>query len=107
VTQLPTLPAGVWRHYKGQHYQVLGYGHDADFEDRVVVIYMGLELDGAKTGPRFAVREYTDFLANVHIGELGETWETCPGRYCPINRLDWQETHVQRFTYVGASWEGQ
>lgn len=30
LPELPELPAGVWRHYKGPLYQVLGYGHDSN-----------------------------------------------------------------------------
>lgn len=54
---LPDLPAGVYRHWKGPLYHVLGYGHDANSDlDRAVVIYIGLQLQGAHTGPRLAAR---------------------------------------------------
>lgn len=63
---LPDLQAGVWQHYKGPKYLVLGYGHDANYEGRDVVVYVGLELDEAKRGPRLAVRAVEDFLGRVH-----------------------------------------
>jgi hypothetical protein len=34
LVSLPDLPAGVWRHWKGRDYLVLGLGHDADHEGR-------------------------------------------------------------------------
>lgn len=77
--RLPDLPAGVWRHYKGPLYQVLGYAHDADDDERVVVVYFGLELDDAHEGPRMAVRDAESFLGMVMVGD---------------NEV------VQRFTYV-------
>ena len=32
MSGLPELQAGVWRHWKGADYLVLGLGHDADVE---------------------------------------------------------------------------
>ena len=81
--ELPDLPAGVYRHYKNHLYLVLGYGHDSNYEDRLVVVYVGLELDEAKTGPRLAVRTVEDFFAAVDLPD---------------------GTRVQRFTYVGPSY---
>ncbi len=63
---LPELPAGVWRHYREGHlYEVLGYAVDANNEDRRVVVYVGLQLDGARPGPRLRVRTVEDFFADV------------------------------------------
>ena len=70
---LPDLPAGVWRHWKGNDYLVLGLGHDADVEGRTVVVYVPLY---DVPGPRLAVRTLEGFLE-----------EASPG--------------VPRFTYVG------
>jgi hypothetical protein len=83
---LPDLTAGVYRHYKGHLYLVLGYGHDSNYEGREVVVYVGLELDDANTGPRLAVRTVEDFFATVQPEGSSE--------------------RVRRFTYVGPSWEG-
>jgi hypothetical protein len=135
MSSLPALRAGIYRHYKGNLYQVLGYGHDANADEfysryspsgdgrdiqavrafpvgRDVVIYIGLQLDGAHTGPRLAVRTATDFNAEVHLGN--------PDRYeegtacvdgCKYKRLNGNEPTrlhqtVWRFTYLGPSWEG-
>jgi len=96
---LPELPAGVYRHYKQRYYLVLGYGHDANFDDRWVVVYVGLELNDAHSGPRLAVRSVEDFLA----------WVTPEGSIVANQDLPGSEHakhgHVRRFTYVGPSWE--
>ena len=62
---LPELQAGVWRHWKGQEYLVLGLGHDADDPDRTVVVYVPLY---AVPGPRLAVRTVEAFLGDVEPG---------------------------------------
>ena len=63
--QLPELRAGVWRHWKGADYLVLGLGHDADVEGRTVVVYVPLY---DVPGPRLAVRTVEAFLADVSPG---------------------------------------
>lgn len=88
---LPTLYAGIYRHYKGPLYMVLGYGHDANEDGRTVVVYVGLELTGAKSAERICVRTAEDFFATVdpRTGAAIEFWdgtEPCP---------------VARFEYVG------
>lgn len=123
MPKLPDLRAGIYRHYKGQHYQVIGYGHDANAADlyvkwdgidgrdpclhrpvgaeRFVVIYMGLELTDAHDGPRWAVRSVDDFFAWVHA-EDGERCDRV-GRgstWCAYH----QRTVVPRFDYVGPMW---
>jgi hypothetical protein len=96
---LPTLPSGIYRHYKQRHYLVLGYGHDANYEDRWVVVYVGLELNDAHSGPRLAVRTVEDFLA----------WVTPEGtmvadQYQPES-MQIKQGHMRRFTYIGPSWD--
>jgi hypothetical protein len=61
----PDVPAGVWRHWKGADYLVLGLGHDADVADRVVVVYVPLY---PVPGPQLAVRTVESFLAEVSPG---------------------------------------
>ena len=84
------MHAGIWRHYKGPLYLVLGTAHDANadslydenavaniaeqatsgtdpLEEREVVVYVPLQLDGAHLGPRMAVRTRSDFEANCCI----------------------------------------
>jgi hypothetical protein len=64
---LPLLPAGIYRHWKGHLYQVLGYASDSNDEGRIVVVYVGLELDGAPPGPRMHVRTASDFHGSVEV----------------------------------------
>ena len=119
------LKAGVYRHYKGPLYLVLGLAHDANADtlhritfnssgmvahqlgERTVVVYIGLQLTDAHNGPRIAVRTYDDFLAmvytdNEHLGEVcshvarGSTW--CSDR---------ERWVTPRFEYIGPTWEGQ
>ena len=62
---LPDVPAGVWRHWKGRDYLVLGLGHDADHEGRTVVVYVPLY---DVPGPRLAVRTLEDFVGEASPG---------------------------------------
>jgi hypothetical protein len=62
---LPELPAGVWRHWKGRDYLVLGLAHDADVEGRTAVVYVPLY---DVPGPRLAVRTVEGFLEDVEPG---------------------------------------
>ena len=95
------IQMGIYRHYKGQLYQVLGIAHDANADalcggnvgtswdhgqfkplgQRTVVVYMPLQLDGAHLGPRMAVRTIEDFLDDVDLHDGKST--------------------VPRFTYLG------
>lgn len=88
---LPDLRAGVYRHYKGKLYLVLGYGRLSDIdEDRAVVVYIGLELSDASEGPRLQVRSAEGFWNYVTTdGEVA----------------DQMRAGVPRFTYVGPVWE--
>ena len=61
----PDVPAGVWRHWKGKDYLVLGLGHDADVDGRTVVVYVPLY---DVPGPRLAVRTVGGFLEEVSPG---------------------------------------
>ena len=62
---LPELRAGVWEHWKGQRYLVLGLAHDADVDGRTVVVYVPLY---DVPGPRLAVRSVEGFLEDVAPG---------------------------------------
>lgn len=106
-----TLRMGIYKHYKGPLYQVLGLGHDANHDDRVVVVYIPLQLDGAHLGPRIAVRTIEDFETAVHVSEARDNWPPCPGpERCPIIQrtaagqvilAHYDLTHRKRFTYLG------
>jgi len=91
VSQLPDLLTGVYQHYKGPLYLVLGYGHDANHEDRQVVVY----IDGAHTEPRLAVRDVDDFFAIV---------DSADGSVL-VNARTPSLAHPRRFTYLGSTWE--
>jgi hypothetical protein len=93
-TPLPDLPAGVYRHYKGHLYLVLGYARDSNDETRVGVVYIGLDLDGAKSPERMHFRSAYDFHATV--------WPE-DGRALLDCEVDLTPNAVPRFTYVGPS----
>lgn len=99
MSDLPELPAGVWKHYKSGLYLVFGYGHDSNYEGRVVVVYIGLQLDDAKTGPRLAVRTVEDFFSWV-VPTTGEVVQP----YDPDGLF--ADYAVERFRYLGPSWDG-
>jgi hypothetical protein len=96
---LPPLPSGIWRHYKGPLYLVLGYGHDANDEQRPVVVYVGLQLDQARPGPRLAVRTATDFHAVVHDdGQTCSTPEQCARQDGGLRQYDREHRRRSRAT---------
>ena len=58
------MRTGLYRHYKGQFYLVLGTGHDSNHPRREVVVYVPLYV--AK-GPRLAVRDRDEFEGTVEV----------------------------------------
>lgn len=86
------VQAGVWQHWKHpqrpRQYLVLGLAHDANEDDREVVVYVPLYVDPTQTGPRLAVRTVEDFLAYVDPVTGRHAIEGTPGA-------------VPRFTYLG------
>ena len=76
---LPEVPAGVWRHWKGADYLVLGLGHDADVEGRTVVVYVPLY---DVPGPRLAVRTVEGFLGMPRPGCRGSSTAGRADRWC-------------------------
>ncbi len=84
---LPVLPAGVYRHYKGHLYLVLGYAQDA-LDDRIQVVYIGLDLAGLPSPMRMRTREVGDFFACVDPA----TGDTLP---------EVDDRSVPRFRYTG------
>jgi hypothetical protein len=127
---LPPLKSGIYRHYKGHLYQVFCYAHDSNadgtpegiwectdlavaraaqvtytrpLEERIVVVYMGLELDAANLGPRMAVRSWHDFHLSVcwnpdceRYGTVGDG-TAVDAEHCSLctSRLE------RRFRYLG------
>ncbi len=56
------METGTYEHWKGPQYLVLGLGHDANDDDRTLVVYLPLyPVDG----PPFAVRTLEDFTSWV------------------------------------------
>lgn len=86
-----SLFAGIYQHYKGHPYLLLGQAHDHDNPGRIVVVYVGLSLDGAKDGFRMKVQGADIFTGYVNP-ETGEPIETWDGT---------QPEPVRRFTYLG------
>lgn len=111
------IKMGIYRHYKGQLYQVLGIAYDANTDefytmrgpqyvnevgDRTVVVYMSLQIDSAHLGPRMAVRTIEDFTAIVCRGGFAQL---CPhfGKQITLGSVCGQRGHaVPRFTYLGS-----
>ena len=75
------METGTYEHWKGPQYLVLGLGHDANDDDRTLVVYLPLyPVDG----PPFAVRTLADFRSWVDPA----TGETTPeGTGVPRFRL--------------------
>lgn len=105
TSQLPTLRAGVYRHFKGHYYQVLGYAEDADdtqtnheVRPRVVVVYVALYVQPERLGPRLYVRSAADFFVQV-CSYSGKPPAECSGHDCASSLVD-------RFTYLAPEWVG-
>lgn len=83
VSGLPELPAGVYRHYKGHLYLVLGYAQNAtnDEDGKIYVVYVGLQTDGQPSPMRMRLRQVDEFWGTVR-NEALDRWDA-------------------RFTYVG------
>lgn len=82
------VPAGVYRHYKGERfYLVLGLGHDANDASRTVVVYVPLYVSAQEPGPRLAVRTLDDFTSWVDPSTRRTAAPAAPGA-------------VRRFTFV-------
>ena len=62
------IPAGIWRHYKGGYYLVLGIAEDGEDGSRDVIY---VSLTGAKLpGPRMRKQVVERFLGTVTVGRL-------------------------------------
>lgn len=112
--------AGVYRHYKGPLYLVLGLAHDANAEefftadeekyfptgDRAVVVYVPLQLDGAHTGPRMAIRTDREIGDAFYDIVCTRSEHTHYGEAVPLEEQVVCNA-VERFTYIGPTWEGE
>lgn len=129
-TQEDSFRAGIYRHYKGQFYEALHLASDSngdelvqfrdrydfnagweDMDGRIVVVYVGLELDGAQAGPRHHTRTLSDFFAYVHPAGSPHP----EGTVCPPEHVIWRgnrfvasthsmEQRIPRFTWMGPVW---
>jgi hypothetical protein len=106
------IKLGIYRHYKGGLYQVLGIGHDANADEltvanstaywdednmrsiplgeRTVVVYLPLQLNAAHLGPRLAVRT----LESASM----DAWEDSVWVYSAQGS---DRKLMARFTYLG------
>jgi len=91
------MKLGIYRHWRGHLYQVIGVANDANSDtlygndeeqrwpngDRRVVVYIGLDLTDASAGPRMHVREVEDFKRWVHRdGTECVHWAVGEHAYC-------------------------
>lgn len=66
MTNKPSLRVGIYRHYKGGLYEVLGIAHHSETLE-LMVIYQGL-FDSEEFGPSpLWVRPYSLFLETVNV----------------------------------------
>lgn len=93
--------AGVYIHYKGGLYEADHLVRDANDSSRMGVHYVGLQLTGAKDGPRHLVRTWEDWNANVH--KDGSVCDNSKDGSC----LDSQKTILQRFRYLGPFYKSE
>jgi len=106
---LRPLPSGVYQHWKGPLYLVLGYASDSNadtigdhtkqaiigqeledrvepFGERIVVMYISISGtmrdDGLPVGLHTHVRTASDFHAEVHLGNTGDFAYLKDGTVC-------------------------
>lgn len=79
---LPAIEPGIYRHYSGDHYCVIGTAIDRHGPDpeRVVVVYIA---------PRgsYEIREINDFLAFVGVLAPGETVGSSTQRFTKVDSI--------------------
>jgi hypothetical protein len=109
------IQAGIYRHWKGPLYLVLGLAHDANAEEfhasffkedgpeilfekgRTVVVYIGLQLTAAHEGPRLAVRTWEDWGAHICVSK--------EHHHYGLKTTDFEVCRTKpRFTYVGSEY---
>lgn len=84
---IPNIECGIYQHYKGKFYLVLGLAHDANNEGRMVVVYVPLYM---AEGPRLAVRDVDEFLSDVQIAE--NEWKP---RFSYLGPTGWADTDAE------------
>src|ERR1700761_4311072 len=93
--ELQRFKPGIYLHYKGKLYEADHLMRDANDESRVGIHYIGLELDGAKDGPRHLIRTWQDCNARVHVDG------TACKNYKENTCLDTKQPVTPRFRYLG------
>lgn len=75
------MQTGVYRKRDDNNlYLLLGPGHDSDYKDREVVIYVPLYTRPDRTGPRLAVRTRASFEEKFeYLGEGYDESMSAPG----------------------------
>lgn len=87
---MSSLRHGVYRHYRGNLYEVLAVARDATGDEhRTVVVYRAVD------GGAWWVRELDDFTAELHPDGTA-----CRGARCRVTVSPGNVT-MTRFTYVG------
>jgi len=56
---MSTIKPGLYKHFKGRYYQLLGRAHDSNNEPRQAVVY--IPLYPRPGDPPFVVRDQDDF----------------------------------------------
>lgn len=80
----PVLPCGIYRHYKGGFYQLLGIAAHSETNELMVVY---VSLDANREGPRMRVRPLEMFLERVQMEKEGETDTLL------VPRFEWMGNH--------------
>lgn len=99
--QTDEFKPGIYLHYKGKLYEADHLMRDANYPERLGVHYIGLELEGAKDGPRHMVRTWEDWRAMVH--EDGTKCDDFQDDKCQ----DTQQPVTPRFRYLGPFFEAR
>lgn len=99
VMDFDDFKPGIYLHYKGNLYEVDHLMRDANDATRIGVHYIGLELDGARDGPRHLIRTWKDWNAKVH--DDGTICQNYSDEKC----LDGHGNVRYRFRYLGPFYE--
>lgn len=85
------MRTGIWRHYKGGLYQVLGVGQHSETGEKLVIY---VSLDVTKPGPRLFARPESMWHEEVE-------WPPHPGRQPLVDGPPLAPTRAPRFIFVG------
>lgn len=60
------LKSGIYKHYKGGLYLILGLARHSETDEKLVA-YVPLQIKSGQTGPRITVRPYEMFFDEVIV----------------------------------------